>query len=161
VPDPRVKASQQDLVEQRDLALEISRGMKSTYNTYEQVATLRKALADRQKGMSGDNASKLKEPAAALEKKIDAVEKGTKAAPGLGPVNRDLARLIFSVESADMKPAETVTAAVRQSCEALDKALVLWRQINQQEIAPVSAMLVAGGAAALPVVPVDAGGCKQ
>ena len=49
-----------------------------------------------------------KDAAASLDKKIEALEKGTRTAPGFGPVNRDLTRLIFSVESADIRPAEAV-----------------------------------------------------
>ncbi len=52
--DPRVRASQSDLVEQRDVALQASRGMKASFEAYHQVAELRKALADRQKGFSAD-----------------------------------------------------------------------------------------------------------
>ncbi len=50
--DPRVQASQSDLTEQRDLALKISRGMKSSYDAYQHVAALRKELAERQKAMN-------------------------------------------------------------------------------------------------------------
>ncbi|MGO9516789.1 MAG: hypothetical protein ACLPND_07080 [Candidatus Korobacteraceae bacterium] len=70
--DPRVTASQSDLAEQRDLALQISRGMKSSYNSYQQVAALRKELADRQ-AMNGDGLKTMKEAAEALEKKIDRI----------------------------------------------------------------------------------------
>ena len=47
-------------------------------------------------------------------------------------MNRELARLIFSVESADIRPAEAVRAAVQQNCDALDKDLASWRQLNEQ-----------------------------
>ena len=106
--DPRVHASQSDLVEQLDLAQEITRGMKASYDAYLQVAALRKDLAERQKALNGDELKQAKDAAASLDKKIDAVEKGTRTAPGFGPVNRDLTRLIFSVESADIRPADTV-----------------------------------------------------
>jgi len=159
-PDPRIHASQSDLVEQRDLALQASRGMKASFEAYHQVAAFRKALADRQKGMSADELKKLKEAADALDKKIDAAENGTHTAPGFGPINRELARLIFSVESADMRPADTVRAAVQQSCDALDKALVLWSQLNAQDAPAFNATLAGYKAPALPVTTVSMGGCK-
>jgi len=159
-PDPRIHASQADLVAQRDLALAISRGMASSYDAYHQVAALRQALQDTQKALTGARAEKAKTAATALSKKLDTVDKGTRTAPGFGPVNRDLARLIFSVENADISPTETVQAAVEQNCESLDKALAQWQQLNQHDIAHFNAML-GGKAAALPIATVTAGGCKQ
>ncbi len=158
--DPRVKASQADLVDQRDLALDVARGMKSSYDGFHQVSALHKTLTEAQKGWNGPESKKIKEAAAALEKKIDAVETGSKTAPGFGPVNRDLARLIVSVESADIRPAETVRASVQQTCSALDKAVVLWKQLNDQDIPTFNAMLDAGKAGTLPAVSVSAAGCK-
>ena len=159
--DPRVTASQSDLTEQRDLALQISRGMKSSYDSYQQVDALRKELAEWQKAMNGDDLKRMKEAAGALEKKIDRIEKGSNTAPGFGPVNRDLARLIFSVESADMRPSEAVRSAVQQNCDALDKDLVQWKQLNEQDIRSFNAALAESKATALPVIPVGMSGCGQ
>jgi hypothetical protein len=158
--DPRVRASQSDLVEQRDLALQASQGMKASFEAYHQVAALRKALADRQEGLSADAMKKLKEAADALDKKIDAAQNGTHTAPGFGPINRELARLIFSVESADMRPADTVRAAIQQSCDALDKALVLWSQLNAQDGPAFNATLAENKVQALPVTTVSMSACK-
>jgi photosystem II stability/assembly factor-like uncharacterized protein len=158
--DPRVRVSQADLVEQRDVALQASRGMKTSFEAYHQVAEFRKALADQPKGLSPDQLKKLKKAADALDKKIDAAENGTHTAPGFGPVNRELARLIFSVESADMRPADTVRAAIQQSCDALDKALVLWSQLNAQDVPAFNATLTKNKVQALPVTTVSMSGCK-
>ena len=59
-------------------------------------------------------------------------------------MNRDLARLIFSVESADMRPADTVKAALEQNCDALEKDLAQWQQLNQQDV-PAFNQLLSGG----------------
>ena len=160
VPDPRIHASQADLVEQRDLALMASRGMKSSFDAFHQVDGMRKALEESKKSLSGADAEKTRQAADALSKEIDSVEKGTPKAPGVGPVNRDLARLIFSVESADMRPAESVKAAVEQNCDALQKNLTQWQQLNQQGIAAFNQLLSSTKAAALPVVTVNMAGCK-
>ena len=159
-PDPRIHASQADLVEQRDLALEIVRGMKSSNDGYHQTAALRRSLDDAQKALTGAEAEKVKAAAEALARKIDAVEKGTRAAPGFGPVNRDLARLIVSVESADIRPADTVRVAVQQSCEALDKSAAQWQQLNQQDVPALNALLAGTKASALPAVAETPSGCK-
>ncbi len=158
--DPRVKASQADLIEQRHLALEISRGMKRSYDSYQRVAALHKALEDRQKALNEASRKRIKEAAEQLEKKIELVEKGTKTAPGFGPVNRDLARLIFSVENADLRPAETVRSAVQQSCDDLDKNLLSWQKLNQQDVAAFNAMLAKSKLPELPVVAAGMSGCK-
>jgi len=158
--DPRAHASQDDLIAQRDLALSITRGMKSSYDAYHQTAALRQALSNTQKSLTGTDAEKAKTAAEALSKKIDAVEKGTRTAPGFGPANRELARLIFSVENADMRPTGPVQTAVAQACDALDKDLAQWQQLNQQDIPAFNSMVAGANAAALPVATATMGGCK-
>jgi len=158
LPDPRIHASQQDLVAQRDLALSITRGMKASYDAYHQTAALRRALTDAQKALT--DADKAKAAADALVKKLDAVEKGTRTAPGFGPVNRELARLIFSVESADIRPTDPVRAAVEENCASLDKGATQWQQLNQQDVPAFNAMLAGTKAEPLPVSTTAVGGCK-
>jgi photosystem II stability/assembly factor-like uncharacterized protein len=131
--DPRLKVSSADLQQQLDLEQQIARGMSSSYHAYEDVAALRHSLSDRKK--------ELPEAAAALEKKIDAVDKGTRTAPGFGPVNRDLTRLASSVQSADVRPAETAIAAVAEKCKALDEDLAKWRKLNEQDILEFNASM--------------------
>ena len=155
--DPRVHASQEDLLAQRDLALEIVRGMKSSFDSYHQMAVLQKAIAERIRTLHDDAAKK---SAQELQKQLDAVETGSKPAPGVGPVNRDLARLLFSVENADMRPAETVRAAVEQTCQRLDKNLTRWRELNQQQIPALNQAFAQAKLPVLQTVPAAAGGCS-
>jgi photosystem II stability/assembly factor-like uncharacterized protein len=156
--DPRVRASQEDLTAQRDLALEIVRGMKLSYDGYHQIAAFRKALTERTKTLHDDSAKKSAED---LQKQLDAIEKGTRKAPGVGPVNRDLARLLFSVENADMRPAETVSAAVEQSCQQLEKDLTQWHDFNQQQIPAFNQVLAGAKLPPLQTQSVTVAGCKQ
>jgi photosystem II stability/assembly factor-like uncharacterized protein len=160
--DPRVHASPADLSEQLDLAQQISRGMKSSSNAFYQVADLRKALAQRADALKQSGAKETKDAVAEFEKKIDATDRGNKSAPGFGPVNRELARIIFSVESADMRPADSVRLAAEQSCEALDKDLANWQRLNQQELAAFNTLLAANKQTPLPVLTgiIDTG-CKR
>ena len=108
--------------------------MKSSFDAFHQIDALRKALADSQKAMTGTDADKTKQAADALSKKIDAWRRASQNCAGVGPVNRDLARLIFSVESADMRPADTVKRRFKQNCDALEKDLAQWQQLNQQDV---------------------------
>ncbi len=157
--DPRIHASQEDLVAQRDLALAITRGMKSSYDAFLQVKAARDALAETQKAAEASDT--VKTAAGALLKKLDVVQKGTRTAPGFGPVNRELSRLIFSAENADLRPTESVQSAVQQNCDALDKDLAQWQQLNQQEIAKFNSTVAGSNVATLPLATVAMGGCKK
>jgi len=159
--DPRVQASPADLSDQLDLAQRISRGMKVSSDAFYQVAGLRKALTERTDALKQSEAKETKDAVADFEKKIDAIDKGTKRAPGFGPVNRDLTRLIFSVESADMRPAESVQSAAQQSCDALDKDLANWQRLNDKDLAAFNAVLAANKQAPLPALTgIGSKGCK-
>ena len=158
--DPRVHASKEDLLRQRDLALGIVRGMKSSYESYEQVAALRKALTEYQKTLL-DSDSEAKKTIEQLDVRIAALEKGTKIAPGFGPVNRDLGRLLFSVENADVRPVQTVQSAVQQLCDELDKNLLNWRQLNEQDIAPLNGKATSKDPPMLAHSVVTTSGCRE
>ena len=122
---------------------------------------MRKALAQRTDALKQSETKETKDAVAELGKKIDAIDKGTKRAPGFGPVNRDLARIIFSLESADVRPADAVRSAAEQSCEALDKDLANWEHLNQQELAAFNSLLTANKQVPLPVLTGIVGtGCK-
>jgi hypothetical protein len=126
-----------------DLEQKIARGMAVSFDAFHQVAVLRAALAKLKK-----------DELAAFEKKIDAIDQGTRTAPGFGPVNRDLARLASSVQSADIRPGETAIAAVAEKCKSLDADLALWRNLNQQDLGVFNAKLQAQKLAPLPIVEV-------
>lgn len=159
--DPRVHASPAELLDQLDLAKRISRGMKASSDGFYQVAGLRKALTERTDALKQSETKETKDAVADFEKRIDAIDKGTKHAPGFGLVNRDLARLFFSVESADMRPADTVHSAAQESCDALDKDLANWRQLNERDIAAFNAVLAAYKQAPLPILTgIGSTGCK-
>ena len=145
--DPRVHASAEDLIEQRDLALSIGRGMKASYDAYFQAAALHKALDDPKGKESGEE----------LEKKIEALEKGTDAAPGFGLINRDLGRLIFSLESADMRPTQSMKQVIQETCDALGKNLIAWKQLNEHDVVRFNA---ANANHKLPTVTATMTGCK-
>ena len=135
--------------------------MKASSDAFYQVAGLRKAFTERTNALKQSATKETKDAVADFEKKIDAIDKGIKRAPGFGPVNRDLARLIFSVESADMRPADTVRSAAQQSCDALDKDLANWRQLNEQGIAAFNAVLAANKQAPLPMLTgIGSTGCE-
>jgi hypothetical protein len=120
--DPRVQAGQADLEAQLALARRILSGVEVSYDEFQKVKALKAALEEKKKDHEKETAE--------TEKQLKAVEDGTKAAPGLGPVNRDLTRLLNSVEAADQRPTDPQWQAVNESCEALSKVMGLWKQLN-------------------------------
>jgi photosystem II stability/assembly factor-like uncharacterized protein len=151
--DPRLHVSAEDLQAQLDLMQQIARGLAASYQAFHLLADLRTALADRKK-LLGDN---LKEDLAALEKKIDAIDKGTRTAPGFGPANRDLTRMAGNAQSADVRPADTVRVVVEDRCQSLDADFGLWRELNGQDLAAFNTKLQALKLAPLPVLEVPGG----
>ena len=143
--DPRLHVSNADLRQQLELEQQIARAMASSYRAYKDVAALRKALSDHKRNLPAD--------VAALETKIESIDKGVRTAPGLGPINRDLTRLASSVQSADVRPAQTALAAVAEKCKALDTVLAKWRALNERDIAEFNARVKSP---LLPIVTVQA-----
>jgi photosystem II stability/assembly factor-like uncharacterized protein len=140
--DPRVKPSQADLAAQFDLAKRLTEGLATSFDGYNSLATFRAALADHLKALAGSRDPKDTESAIqALDKKVEAVETGTAEAPGLGPVNREMARLFSMVESGDARPSEPLQAASAAWCGSLRNALDAWRQLNGPDLAAVNAAL--------------------
>jgi hypothetical protein len=146
LPDPRIRATQDDLVAQFNASQKIVAGLKASYSVSKSAAPLANALADRQKSLESlvkENAQ-AKEAADALkdfQEKLIAVLDGAKEAPGFGYVNRDLARLSFMVGSGDAAPSASALAAIEESCSELAAALTKWRDLNSLSLAPLNAVL--------------------
>ncbi len=121
--DPRVHASGEDLDAQRAQARRLVSGMNVSYDEYQKLDALTRAIDDRRKNEKAETAD--------LDKQIKAVAQGTHDVPGLGPINRDLGRLLFGIESADQRPSAPQVEAVAEECGALAKALVLWKELNE------------------------------
>jgi hypothetical protein len=141
-PDPRVKASQADLVAQLDLAKRLIEGLAASSDGYNTLAALRAALADPLKAVA--EAGGPKHAISALQifdKKLEAVQNGTAEAPGLGLVNREMARLFSMVESADVRPSEPLQTASAAWCTSLTAALDKWRAVNRSDLAAANAAL--------------------
>ena len=163
--DPRVHVSQADLEAQLDASKRVTAGLKASSDAYNQAATLRSALTDREKDVDKIAAqnSAASQPAAAghaaptsnaekpgkdvsdtlqdFDKKIAAVQEGNFAAPGIGPVNRDLARVLFMIQVGDGAPSDSAQAAIEESCQQLDTHLAEWRKLKGDSLASVNALL--------------------
>lgn len=123
--DPRVSASQADLEDQLSTARRLVKGMDVSFDVYYAVDTLATAMKERRKTQPS-SAPDLER----IEKQIKAIQEGTREAPGMGPVNRDLGRLLNSVEGADQHPTEPQVQAVAATCAALDRVIAQWNALN-------------------------------
>jgi hypothetical protein len=149
--DPRVQTSQSDLQSQLDLARQIVDGMESSYSSYYQIASLRLALGERQKSLAA--MPEAKDAIAAttvLEKELGEIQDAD--GEGVGPINRDLARYLIMIESADVRPAASARQNAAVSCEALKKSLMRWRIVNSDRLPALNKLLEANHLAALTTV---------
>ncbi|MGA8224600.1 MAG: hypothetical protein WB780_23350 [Candidatus Acidiferrales bacterium] len=162
--DPRVHVSQDDLVTQWKAARRIAAGLKASYDTFYAAGSLRSAAVERLKSVEGNAEAKGASDALKdLEKNLEAVMAGTKTLSGVGPVNRDLARTMFMVETGDGAPTDPARAAIEESCSDLNGALSQWREINAQAVPQVNALLDKYKLAPLPAAPASPAGdaCRE
>jgi hypothetical protein len=151
--DPRVRVPQAELEAQFDLAKKVSDMMAASYNSYGELASLRAALAERLKSLSGNPQAKdATDAAAALLKELEEIAEGTSAGGGFGSVNRDMARLLTMVEGGDVRPAETALAAAAQSCESLGKGLARLKKVNDEGLPALNKLLGQYNLAPLPAL---------
>lgn len=150
--DPRVHVSQGDLEQQLRVAQNVSAQMDASYDGYEQVTALRDAITDRQKALQSNQAAKdAKDALNTLDTQVAEVENGKGEDLGIGPVNREVARYAFMVESGDSAVAEPLIEGISLDCQLLSKRLTTWSEINQQKIAGVNDLLHKYNLALLPV----------
>lgn len=153
--DPRVQTAPAELQSQLDLARQMVDGMESSYSSYYQIATLQLAVGARKKSLAGlSGAKEAKEISAALtalEQELNEIQDG-KDGDGVGPVNRDLARYLIMIESADVAPAASARENAAAACEALKKDLMRWRLVNSDRLPALNKLLEANHLAALTTV---------
>jgi len=184
--DPRVSTPLADLDVQLIAEKNISAQMAADYDGYYQAAALRDAIADRVKSLGGypevkpaqstntspnsaatvpvqetpkDYPNKdVLEALKALDTETEKISDGSRGELGIGPQNRELARLAFMIETGDSRPAAALQVAVDQLCPMSGKKLASWRDLNAQKIAPLNDLLKQRNLAALPIasnIPAD------
>jgi photosystem II stability/assembly factor-like uncharacterized protein len=157
--DPRVHVSQADLVAQLDAALRIGSGLKSSYDAFYTIGAVRTALEDRQKAVASNASAKDAQDALKdLDTKINTMQRGTFIAPGVGTVNRDLARISFMIETGDAAPSDSALAAITDSCSTLNTVIASWHELESHTLPSVNAILEKYKVAPLPTGAVAAGG---
>ncbi len=154
-PDPRVKASAADFAAQIDLATRLTDSLSATYDGYSRFRELRNEISRRLQALAGmPNTRDAKAAVEAFDKKADGIQNGSAAAPGLGLVNRDLARFYQMLLSGDARPTQRVQAVTLESCEALSTALESWRRLNAADLPAINRRLARFKLAPFAAIPV-------
>jgi photosystem II stability/assembly factor-like uncharacterized protein len=151
--DPRVHVAASDLIAQTDLALQISETMGASYKIFNDATALHAEVSARQKSLAGNaQAKETLDALGTLEKQIAEVTEGADEKPGAGPVNRDLTRFFIMIETADIRPPESASAAVKASCQALLKDFEQWRKLNAEVVPLLNKQLQSSNLKLLPVI---------
>jgi len=147
--DPRLDVSTKELETQLQLAQKIAVSMGATYQGYNQAAKLHAELAARIATLteSGKSAETLA-AAQALDVKVQGL---TDAPAALGPMNRDLTRLMIAVGQSDTPPASSLVESFAGMCQESHAALARWSSLRTTDVPPVNAMLVGQSLAPLTV----------
>jgi photosystem II stability/assembly factor-like uncharacterized protein len=135
--DPRLNVSQQDLQQQLELGQKIAASMKVTYDGYNQAAKLRNEIRGLVPKLTGESLGAAK----ALEEKVVAVADGAGPPAGLGPMNRDLTRLMIAVDQADTAPASSLYESYGAMCQDTRAALGRWNEMRTRDVVEFNAML--------------------
>jgi hypothetical protein len=147
VPDPRVHVTQAGLVAQLHLQQRMVAGITATYHAFNDIAALRRAMADRERAAAGTaSADAIASSARSLDEALAPIADGP---AGLGAAHRDLGRRLNDMLVGDVDPTPSVIAGVDAPCRSIDAALEALRRL-QPSIAVLDAALARAGLARLP-----------
>jgi photosystem II stability/assembly factor-like uncharacterized protein len=151
--DPRVKATQAELVRQFELASRLAARLGEVSSALQQAGELRKQIEARKKESSGN--AELQQALAALEQKIEVLTQAESnpafglfglAVPGeinpsLPKVAAALTGMLTIVESADAAPtADAATASEKWEASA-EEVLAKWTALQKEDIVSMNASL--------------------
>ncbi len=157
VRDPRLRASDADLVRQFELAREVQAARLAVASARRQAADLRKQLGDLRRGAAG----KLPAAADAFARRLEEIDGPTGPPSWEGPEEgaRDpvnlrilasaLAKLTGSLESADAAPRAGEISANDRLRAARESLLARWKELTAADLARANAALAAAGLAPL------------
>ena len=133
--DPRLNVSTEELQTQLDLAQKIAADMGATYEGYNQVAKLRVELGRHiatltETGKSPETLAAAK----ALDQKAQGLTDAAGPPAALGPMNRDLTRLMIAVGQSDSPPASSLFETFDGMCQDSHSALSRWSDLRTTDL---------------------------
>jgi photosystem II stability/assembly factor-like uncharacterized protein len=147
--DPRISTSLADLAKQFEMESGAVEGMNESYETLEQVQSVRAQLKDRAaKAGKGAAANAI----AALDKQAAEIEGGTqsvffglppsgKQPETLSTLNQHFGEILAVADSADAAPAAQATVVYKELEGALESLLSRWTKLRQEEIPSLNTLL--------------------
>jgi photosystem II stability/assembly factor-like uncharacterized protein len=150
-PDPRVKASADDLRRQFELAMKVRERITELHKAVNQIRDLRSQLVVLKKRLGEmPSAKPILDATAALDKKMTAVEQeliqikmksseGNLRYPNM--LNEQFDSFRYSVESADAVPPKQVFDVFDHLSGRLDAQLAAWKQITAQDVAALNDLI--------------------
>jgi photosystem II stability/assembly factor-like uncharacterized protein/cbb3-type cytochrome oxidase cytochrome c subunit len=124
VPDPRVPATQADLVAQLRQEQRMTAGLARSHDAFSQIQKLESALAQTSAPTAGKPGA---DQIFAAMKALDDGVAGSQAE--IGNANRDLGRYLVDMEVGDGVPSMTVVAAIDGACRNIDSAMTEIRHL--------------------------------
>jgi hypothetical protein len=136
--DPRLNYSTRELQQQLDLAQKIAASMGATYEGYNQVTHLHAEITAL---IANTKSSEVLAAAQALDVKARELTDAAGPPAGLGPMNRDLTRLMIAVDQSDAPPASELMEAFTGMCQDAHAALVRWSDVRTKDLPELNVML--------------------
>lgn len=143
VPDPRVRSTPADYAAQFDLSHRIWELMDASAAAFQAISPLEAQLAGRKKALPATPSKEINESIADAEKQIDALETGTRLAPGFGMLNRDLGRYLVMVQGGDIAPTESARKSFQFSCESFARNVAAGNKLANETLPALNKLLVA------------------
>jgi membrane-bound lytic murein transglycosylase len=147
--DPRISTSLADLAKQFEMQSGAVEGMNESYETLEQVQSVRAQLKDRAakagKGAVANAIAALDKQAAQIERETQSVFFGLapsgKQPETLSTLNQHFGAILAVADSADAAPTTQATAVYNELEGALESLLSRWTKLRQDEIPSLNTFL--------------------
>jgi len=147
--DPRITASLADLAKQFEMQSGAVEGMNESYETLQQVQSVRAQLKDRAakagKGVLVNANAALDKQAAELEggaqRSFFGVPPSGKQPENLSTLNQHFGAVLAVGDSADAAPTTQATAVYKELGDALESLLSRWTKLRQDEIPNLNTLL--------------------
>lgn len=141
VPDPRVHLPSGEFAAQFELSRRIWVLMNASAVSFESVLPLQTQLAERQRSLPANASRELSEALEEAGKQLDRLVYGSEHAPGFGTLNRNLARYLVMVQSADIAPSDSIRESYQSACDAYAKNVSATNKLTNETLPALSKQL--------------------
>ncbi|SMB98672.1 glycosyl hydrolase BNR repeat-containing protein [Hymenobacter roseosalivarius DSM 11622] len=151
LPDPRSKATPQDLQAQFDFLQEVQRKLTETHDAIRDIRTIRGQLNTITGPLKDQaNAKDIVESAAAINKKMTQIEEAlyqTKNKSDQDPLNfpirlnNKLANLVSQASTGDYRPTEQAVAFKKEVTEQINQQLSQFKMLKEQDIPALNKLI--------------------